>query len=96
MLWEFALLFFYPHSPFLVEKSLVIARVLLQQESKSNLRKRPPKNGWKILRTVCHRPYTNSALRGLQRSPVAHMKALNALSSSQPNLKDIFGGTSSL
>ena len=32
-------------------------------------------------RTVCHRPYTNSALRGLQRSPVAHMKALNALSS---------------
>ena len=42
-------------------------------------KKRPPYQR-KILRTACHRPCTNSALRGLQRSPVAHIKALNALS----------------
>jgi hypothetical protein len=34
---------------------------------------------WEILRTACHRPYTDSALRGLQRSPMVIMKALNAL-----------------
>jgi hypothetical protein len=43
--------------------------------------KKPTTYQRKILGTACHRPCTDSALRGLQRSPVAHMKALNAISS---------------